>query len=112
VRQHSSMRVTNASGNLALHKIGMIASPATGDHVLTHLFDRRYGKPRVLRDNLRRNLRKQRVSVLARACVSSMCVCVCVCVCVFGSRTRAYVPARACKRASACGCSGLQRIDY
>ena len=57
------MRVTNASGNLALHKIGIIESPATGDHVLIHLFDRRYRKPRVLHDNLRRNLRKQRESV-------------------------------------------------
>jgi hypothetical protein len=55
------MRVTNASGNLALHKIGIIESPATGDHA--HLFDRRYGKPRILRDNFRRNLRKKRVSV-------------------------------------------------
>jgi hypothetical protein len=80
------MRVTNASGNVALHKIGIRESPATGDHVLMHLFDRRYGQPRVLRDNLRRNLRKQRVSL---------------CEYVLGSRTRAYVPARARKRSSA-----------
>jgi hypothetical protein len=63
VRQHSSIRVTNAFGNLALHKIGIIReSPATGNHASTHLFDRRYGEPRVLHDDLRRNLRKQRVS--------------------------------------------------
>jgi hypothetical protein len=73
VRQHSSIRVTNASGKLALHKIGIIESPATGDHASTHLFDRRYGKPRVLRDNLRRNLRRQHVSckiLSLRVCVS------------------------------------------
>ncbi len=107
MRQHSSMRVTNASGNLALHKIGIIESPATGDHVLTHLFDRRYGKPRVLRDNLRRNLRKQRVSACVRACLSMWLF-----VCMFGSRARADDPAMACKRASACGCSGLERIAH
>jgi hypothetical protein len=33
VRQHSSIRVTNAFGNSALHKIGIIReSPATGNH--------------------------------------------------------------------------------
>jgi hypothetical protein len=43
--------------------MGMRESPATGNHALMHLFDRRYRKPRILRDNLRRNLRRKRVSV-------------------------------------------------
>ncbi len=57
------MRVTNASGNVALHKMGIRESLETGNHALTHLFDRRYRQPRILHDNFRRNLRKQRVSV-------------------------------------------------
>ncbi len=63
MRQHSSMRLTNTSGNLALHKMGIMESLETGNHALTHLFDGRYGKPRVLHDDLRRNLRRKGVSV-------------------------------------------------
>ncbi len=63
MRQHSSMRVTNASGNFALHQMGIRESLETGNHALTHLFDGRNGKPRVLHDDLRRNLRRKRVSV-------------------------------------------------
>ena len=83
VRQHSSIKVTNAAGNLALHKIGMRESPAIGNHahLFAHLFDQRYGKPRVLRDNLRRNLPKQLASVSVSVSVSVNCVCVCVRAC-------------------------------
>ena len=103
MRQHSSMRVTNASGNLALHKMGIRESLETGNHALTHLLDGRYGKPRVLHHNLRRNLRRKCVSVNGL----SVSECVCVCVCVFGSKALADDPPRACERAGACGCSGL-----
>ncbi len=71
---------------------------------IAYLFDQRYGKPRVLRDNLRRNLLKQlaRVSVS----VSGVCVCGCrrVCECVYVAvRVRKYsfrgvVPQRAVLR--------------
>jgi hypothetical protein len=80
VRQHSSIRVTNAAGNVALHKNGMRESPAIATMHIAHLFDQREGKPRVLRDNLRRNLLKQLASVSVS--VSGVCVWVQVCVCV------------------------------
>ena len=86
VRQHSSISVTNADGNLALHKTWNKGRPAIGNHAFAHLFDQRYRKPRLLRDNLRRNLRKQLPSVSVSVSVSGVCVCVCVC-----ARRRAYV---------------------
>ena len=41
---------------------------------IAHLFDQRYGKPRVLRDNLRRNLGKQLARVSEHVCVSGVWV--------------------------------------
>ncbi len=66
---------------------------------IVHLFDQRYGKPRVLRDNLRRNLPKQLASVSVSV---SVCVRAGVCACVYVaervhkySASRSFVPQRA-----------------
>ena len=70
---------------------------------IAHLFDQRYGKPRVLRDNLRRNLLKQ----LARVSVSVSGVCVCVCVCV---QACVCVCVRACMWLSVCTSTRLRGV--
>ena len=83
---------------------------------IAHLFDQRYGKPRVLRDNLRRNLPKQLASVSVSVSVSGVCVCVCVqacvcvCACVYvAERVHKYSASRSlCSRGR---CYGLRIVQ-
>ncbi len=84
---------------------------------IAHLFDQRYGKPRVLRDNLRRNLLKQlasaSVSVSVSVSVSGVCVCVgagvCVSACMWLCVCAKTVFAELCRRGRCYGLRIVQR---